>query len=184
MLDPLILKAISIGFGLLFLLAAVHKLSRAKEFRATLEDYQVMPLPLVGPAARVVPIVELLLGGSWLLSYYQLSITAIASATLLLVYTLAIGINLYRGRIHIDCGCHFGSKGDSEQFLSGGLVIRNLLLVALVLTALLPISERVLGFSDYTIVAAILLAASFLFAASNQLIANRAAIDTWRNRND
>jgi len=183
MLDPLILKAISIGMGLLFLLAAVHKFSSAEEFRATLEDYQVMPLSLVGPAARIVPIVELLLGGSWLLSYYQQTMTAIASAALFFAYTLAIGINLYRGRVHIDCGCHFSGKGDSQQFLSGGLVIRNLLLIIVVLSTLLPIGDRVLGFSDYVVVAAVLLAASFLFAAVNQLIANRAAIDTWRKRN-
>ena len=184
MLDPLIVKAISIGLGLMFLLAAYHKLSNGAEFRVTLLEYQLLPEWLVSPASRIIPIIEILLGGSWLLSWYEQSMTAIGSAALLGVYALAIGINLYRGRVHFDCGCSFGGKDDNEQFLSGGLVARNLILIVTALVTLLPAGTRTFGFGDYATLGAVLLTATLLFAAANQLISNRAAINTWRKRRD
>lgn len=184
MLDPLIVKAISIGLGLMFLIAAYHKLAEGPEFRATLYDYQVLPVSLVPLASRIIPIVELLLGGSWLVAYYQQSLTAIGSAVLLGIYALAIGINLYRGRIHIDCGCGFGGKTDNEQLITGGLVFRNLVLMSVALTTLLPVVARDLGVADYLTLVAVLLVSTLLFAATNQLIANRASINTWRKGHD
>lgn len=182
MLDPLITKAISIGLGLMFLLAAYHKLANGAEFRVTLLEYQLLPEWLVSPASRIIPVVEILLGCSWLLSGYGQAATAVASASLLGIYALAIGINLYRGRVHFDCGCSFGGKDDSEQFLSGGLVVRNLILIAAALVTLLPATTRSFGSGDYATLAAVLLAATLLFAAANQLISNRASINTWRKR--
>jgi hypothetical protein len=180
MLDPLIIKAISIGLGLMFLFAAYHKLSDGPQFRITLLEYQVIPEALVAPASRIIPVIEILLGGSWLLAYYQQGLTAIASAALLGVYAFAIGINIARGRVHFDCGCGFAGKNDNEQYLSGGLVARNLALIAAALLTLLPAGTRSFGFGDYVTLLAALLAGALLFGAANQLLANRAAINTWR----
>ena len=182
MFDPLIVKAISIGLGLMFLFAAYHKLANAAAFRVTLLEYQLLPQWLVTPAARLIPIIEIILACSWLLSFYNQAMTAIGSAVLLGIYALAIGINLYRGRVHFDCGCSFGGKDQNEQFLSGGLVARNLLLIATALMTLMPVSTRAFGFGDYATLLAALMAVTFLFAAANQLISNRATINTWRKR--
>ena len=65
MLDPLVAKTISIGLGLMFLAAAFHKFSDNAQFRVTLLEYQLLPESLVPAFSRIVPIVELLLGGSW-----------------------------------------------------------------------------------------------------------------------
>lgn len=180
LIDPLITKAISIGLGLMFIIAAYHKLAEAAQFRVTLLEYQVMPETLVAPASRVIPIVELLLGGAWLIGYYSQGMTAIASALLLGVYALAIGINIARGRVHFDCGCGFGGQSENEQYLSGGLILRNLLLIAAALVTLAPAGTREFGMGDYLTLVAVILAGSLLFAAANQLLANRAAINTWR----
>ena len=56
MSDPLIIKAISIGLGLMFLAAAWHKLSGAAQFRITLLEYQVLRDALVGLTSRIVPV--------------------------------------------------------------------------------------------------------------------------------
>ena len=64
MLDPLILKLVSIGFGLLLLLAAVHKLTALQKFRATLSAYEILPVALIMPASILVPSIEALLGAS------------------------------------------------------------------------------------------------------------------------
>ena len=50
LIDPLIIKAISIGLGLMFIIAAYHKLSEAAQFRVTLLEYQVMPETLATPS--------------------------------------------------------------------------------------------------------------------------------------
>jgi len=183
MLDPLIIKAIGIGFGLLFLLAAVHKLSAMQEFCAILRDYQVVPGRLVNTIARLVPILEILLGAGWLL-LDQVTAIAIASASVLALYTAAIGINLYRGRIHIGCGCGVAGTSENDQPLSGGLIVRNLTLVAIALTALLPVATRELGLVDYVTLSATILSVVLLYVAGNQLLSNNAAIGAWRNRND
>jgi hypothetical protein len=179
-LDPLILKAISIGLGLMFVVAAWHKLTDSAGFRVTLLEYQVMPEALVAPSSRLIPVLELSLGAAWLLGWHAAGLTAISSAALLAVYAAAIGVNLARGRVHFDCGCGFGGKSDNEQYLSGGLVVRNLALIGAALLTLVPTSERALVPGDWLALLAALVAGVLLFGAANQLLANRAAINTWR----
>jgi hypothetical protein len=181
MLDPVIVYAISFGLGLIFLVGAFHKLNNNDQFRITLIEYQLLPEALVVPLSRIIPVIEVLLGASWLLTFDQQPVTAVASSILLAIYALAVGINVYRGRVYFDCGCGFGGKNNKEQFLSGGLVFRNIILAAVSLLILLPAGSRVLGFGDYVTLAATLLALSLLFTATNQLLVNRAAINTWRS---
>lgn len=183
MLDPLVLKLVSIGFGLLFLLAAVHKLTALHHFRTALAAYKLLPDTLIAPISIIVPVCEALLGGAWLLGI-QAAFVALASAALLGAYTAAIAINLFRGRIHIDCGCGMASAAGKGQQLSWGLVLRNLMLIAAALAATLPESERAIGAVDYVTLVAGLLAIILLYGAANQLLNNNAAIGTWRKRHD
>jgi len=183
MLDPLILKAISVGFGLLFLLAAIHKFSARQQFRVILEEYQLLPQGLVGPTARVIPVVEMILGGGWLF-VYRPTLISVASAILLALYTAAIGVNLYRGRIHIGCGCSIAGSDENDQQLSFGLIVRNCALVAIALIAVFPAGTRELGVLDYITLLSVLLAGALLYATANQLLINGAAIGTWRNKHD
>lgn len=183
MLDPLILKLVSICFALLLLLAAVHKLTALDAFRATLDAYQLLPSVLVAPVSLLVPLSEIVLGAAWLLAI-QLPTVALLSAVLLAAYSAAIAINLLRGRIHIDCGCGMASSAGKDTQLSWRLVVRNCLLIAAALSAMLPASERAIGILDYVTLVAGLLAIVLLYGAANQLLNNGAAIGTWRNRGD
>lgn len=180
MLDPLVLKMLSIGFGLLFLLAAVHKLGDLPRFRATLAAYRVMPVGLVAVAGLTLAVTEALLGAAWLVSFRPAEV-AMLSAALLACYTAGIALNLRRGRVHIDCGCSMGRHAGSDQQLSWGLVARNVALLAAALLATVPTSERAVGLIDYVTLLAGLFAAIFLYAAANQLLSNGAAIGAWRN---
>ena len=183
MLDPLILKLVSIGLGLLLLLAAVHKLTALPKFRATLTAYEIMPGAMIAPASILVPIVEALLGAAWLLNV-EPTLVAMATAALLTSYLSAIAINLLRGRIHIDCGCTMGASAGKDQQLSWGLVARNSVLIVAALTATVPTTERTIGIVDYVTLVAGLLAIILLYGAANQLLNNNAAIGAWRNRHD
>ena len=109
---------------------------------------------------------------------------ALASAGLLGAYTTAISINLFRGRIHIDCGCGMASTAGRDQQLSWGLVARNIVLIVAALAATLPATERAIGMVDYVTLVAGLLAIVLLYGAANQLLSNGDAIGTWRNRYD
>ena len=183
MLDPLILKSISIGFGLLFLLAAVHKFATAQQFRVILEEYRVMPRVLAGPVARIVPLLEVVLSVGWFAAYRP-ELIAVSSAALLAVYTSAIGINLLRGRIHIGCGCGVAGSSDGDQQLSSALILRNTILILIALVAVIPTTARSFGVIDYVTLGSTLLASALLYAGANQLLANGAAIGTWRNKRD
>jgi hypothetical protein len=181
MLDPLVLKLVSICFGLLFLLAAVHKLTAFQTFRGTLAAYQLLPTALVAPASIIVPVFEALLGAAWLLAIAPVLI-AFASTALLAAYTIAITINLLRGRIHIDCGCGIASSAGRDQQLTWGLVVRNSLLIITALAATQPAGDRTIGILDYATLVAGILAIVLLYGAANQLLNNGAAIGTWRKR--
>ena len=179
MLDPVGISAISIGFGILFLMGAVHKVTGLAEFRATLEDYRLFPASISDAMAIVVIAVEGVLGTAWLFLADR-RIVAAATITLLFAYAGAIAINLQRGRAHISCGCSLGRSAGGVDLLSGWLVGRNLLLAAIAAAALLPVTERSFGALDYFTLAAAVAGGTPLFAAANQLIHNRAAIGNWR----
>ena len=181
MIDPLLQKLIAFGFAVLFIGAAWHKLSGLDRFAAVLHDYRLLPALVSRPLASLIPAFELVLGLSWMSGLLP-GVTALASAGLLGTYAFAMGINLVRGRIYIDCGCGFGVSNNKEQALSWSLVARNILLIGLVALSLMPVAERDLGTTDYVVVIAGLLTAILLYSGSGQLIRNRAAIKTWRSR--
>ena len=181
MIDPLLPKAIAFGFAVLFIGSAWHKLSGLGRFEAVLRDYRLLPAFMSRPLTLLIPAIELTLGLGWISGLLP-RFAALASAGLLATYALAMGINLLRGRIYIDCGCGFGVASEMEQALSSSLVARNVLLIGLAVLSLVPVAERDLGMTDYVAILAGLLTAILLYAGSGQLIKNRAAIKTWRGK--
>lgn len=181
MIDPLIARVIGFGFAVLFIGAAWHKLSTPERFAAILRDYQLLPAFLIRPLTFLIPAIEVTLVLGWI-SGLATWITAMTSAALLATYALAMAINIVRGRIYIDCGCGFGAAAGEEQALSSSLVTRNILLIGVALLSLVPTTARGLGIIDLIIVLVSVLIAILLYASSEQLIQNRAAIVTWRGK--
>jgi hypothetical protein len=70
---------------------------------------------------------------------------ALGAVALLVLYSVAIAINLVRGRREIDCGC-FGPA--ARVPLSGGLVARNALLIGAAALVSLPVGARPLVWVD------------------------------------
>ena len=101
----------------------------------------------------------------------------LAIAVLLLVYTLAIGINLLRGRRDIDCGCGGPAR---RQTLSGWLVARNLVLMVLGLGCFMPVTARVLYWMDFVTIGLGVLAFLLLYATVNSLVANQPKLQQLR----
>jgi hypothetical protein len=152
MTDPLIILILRIVFSALFLFAALHKIS-SDSFQGIVSDYRILPIVLVPLVAISIPLIEIVIGFSWALNFLP-TLTALATSAVLATYTAAMGINLLRGRCYIDCGCGFSStkkalnSQDSQQ-LSGGLILRNVILIAASILVILPSAERLLGAIDY-----------------------------------
>ena len=183
MIDPLLSRAIAAGLALLLLLAAWHKAAARDEFAAALRDYQLLPEVLLRPAAMLLPAIEFVLAVGWLAGIGREAVAA-STAALLLVYAAAIAVNLWRGRVHIACGCSLGGAVHRDARLSWWLVARNVLLAGAAGLAALPASDRGLGAQDWLTLVLAILAAILLYAGTSQLLRNAAAIASWRTRRD
>jgi len=125
--------AIRVLVSLVFLTAAYGKLRHWTEFQGVVANYRLLPQGLVGPVAYLLPPTEALLGAGLMLGLGS-PWPALGAAALLLSFAGAMGLNLRRGRRHIDCGCF---QSALAQSLSWKLVIRNIALALLIGVSLL-----------------------------------------------
>jgi hypothetical protein len=131
-LDPALTLTLALVLAAIFGAAAIAKLRDLATFEGVVANYRLLPEGLVPLAARALPPVELMAALGLLLPATR-PLAALVVTALLLLFALAIGINLARGRDRIDCGCFVGLV---RQRVSWGLVARNLVLAigGLVLT--------------------------------------------------
>jgi hypothetical protein len=126
----------ALGVGLVFLGAAREHWRHRGLLAGVVGNYRLLPGALIRPVAMALPVVELALAACLLAVPFGTGGLALAAglcgAALLLVFALAMAINLRRGRGFIDCGCGHAAL---RQPLHGLLVLRNLVL-ALPLLAL------------------------------------------------
>ena len=176
MVDPVPAAALRTALALLLATAAWHKLRAPAVFRQTLGDYRLLPPALVPLLSFGVPIIEIgvavgLLAGA--------PAAALFAAALFAVYGLAIGVNLARGRRHIDCGC---TGPAARQTLSGWLVGRNAALVAAALVAALPVAARAWVWLDVFTAAAAVATLSLVWLAAERLLAEWPELARLRSR--
>ncbi len=146
MIDPLLPLVISTSLALMFFMAARHKLGDNQRFEAQLGAYQIVPAPLLRISARTLPWIEMSLVVLLLIPFTR-SFAASIAATLLVVYALAMAVNISRGRSEIDCGC-----GDKPQTLSVMLLVRNAVLASGSLLLVMPVIERAMTTTDLVFV--------------------------------
>lgn len=143
MIDPVVSVSLRCLLAVLFAIAAWHKASDPRRFTSTLDAYRLLPSWLSGAAARVLPVAEVAVAVSLLLPVYRWA--ALGAVALLVLYSVAITINLARGRPEIDCGC-FGPA--ARVPLSGALIARNALLIGAAAIVSLPVGARPLVWVD------------------------------------
>jgi hypothetical protein len=119
--------------GLVFILAATQKTQHWRVFSGVVANYRLLPRPLIGPVAALLPPTEMVLG-ILLLSAQFRAFGALTAILLLGLFAAAMAINLRRGRSEIDCGC---GHSFLKQNLSWLLVGRNAGLVALLIPSLI-----------------------------------------------
>jgi uncharacterized membrane protein YphA (DoxX/SURF4 family) len=171
-LDPLYWHALRWLIAGIFAMAVLHKLSAATAFEEVVRDYRVLPAGVAPFAARLIILLE---------AGVVLALTtgigpkaaAVLGIGLLAAYWSGMAINLARGRRDIDCGC-FGpaGTGGNAHTLSGWLLLRNLVLIALAALLLLPVAPRELVWLDLTTIAMAATAGIVLYSAVDQIMAN------------
>jgi hypothetical protein len=166
--DPIFIIASAVAIAVLLASAATHKVRAPARFARQLADYQLLPDSLVRPVARLIPLLELAIAFALLVPVSR-GWAALSAAGLLALYAAAIGINLWRGRRDIDCGC---AGPDQAQPLRPVLLLRNSVLVVLALLAsVAPIARDMTLFDGFVTVAAAAVAL-LIYAAADGLLAN------------
>jgi uncharacterized membrane protein YphA (DoxX/SURF4 family) len=89
--------------AVMLIVAGIAKLGRTDAFSEAISRYGILPDALTPSAARVIPIVELLLG-ILLAAGVVVTLAAIACASLLGAFAAVVAINLVQGK-SFDCGC-------------------------------------------------------------------------------
>jgi Methylamine utilisation protein MauE len=136
---------VAVLIALVFLRAALHKVGDIDAFSTLVADYRVLPRWAIYGGARVVVVAEVAVSVAILVPSAQ-SIGAMLAIVILVIYALAMAVNLFRGHHELDCGC-----GGAPRQLAWSLVGRNLALagVAAIVTVPaateLPVSARVLA---------------------------------------
>lgn len=168
-LDPTLPHIFAALLAIVFLGGAWQKLRDMDGFAMAVEQYRLLPASWAPPAAWALLLAETC-AGLLLLPLATRALGAMLALAVLAAVTLAVAVNLLRGRRAIDCGCG-GPEG--SQHLSWGLVLRNGLLVLAAGLSLVAEAPRDLVWLDGLTVVAGTLALYGLYAAANQLMANR-----------
>ena len=166
--DPIFINACALAISALLASAATHKVRAPGRFAKQLADYQLLPAALVRPSARLIPLLELAIAFALLVPVSR-GWAALGAASLLALYAAAIGINLWRGRRDIDCGC---AGPDQAQPLRPVLLLRNSVLVALALLASVAPVVRDMTVLDGFVTLAAAAVALLIYAAADGLLAN------------
>src|SRR5262245_38167170 len=118
-----LLLGFRLALGWIFLRAGSVKLADLRDFRLAVDNYRIVPAALVGVTAVAVPAIEVAAGLLLLLGVLPAVVGALTAA-LLVAFSLAVAVNLARGR-EFDCGCH---GGGAPRRISRRHVLVNLLL--------------------------------------------------------
>lgn len=113
--------------AVMFFAAGASKLRALGTFEGVVYNFRLLPGLLVRPFAFAIPFAELAVAVGLLVPMFRVY-GAWAAVGLLTVFTIAIAVNLIRGRTEIDCGCF---NSELKQRLSGWLVLRNVALAGL-----------------------------------------------------
>jgi hypothetical protein len=150
--------------------AALHKLFNFAEFRGFVADYALMPRPWVPLAAAAILGSEL--GAVLMLALpFWRTVGLGVTIGLLGIYAVAMGINLWRGRNQLECGC-----GSLPQPLRTSLIVRNGVLATLAVLPLQGGLPQALSSQDMLIVLGSSLFLFVLYLLWEQADTNRIAI--------
>ena len=109
-----------LGLAAVFIADSIPKIMVPHDFATIMFHYQMLPHSLINLAAIFLPWLEFIVGICLIVAPPLRQGCAILLLIMLIVFTTAIGINLYRG-IDITCGCFsVSSEGKHIGWLNIG----------------------------------------------------------------
>ncbi|MFC7047642.1 MauE/DoxX family redox-associated membrane protein [Emcibacter nanhaiensis] len=169
MIDPVFISTGSLFVGLLLIVSALHKVRHLDDFRRAVRGYELVP-----PALEVIPVLLLPLveavAGLGLLVPATAAMAGFLAAGMFVLYGLLIAVSLFRGKLEIDCGCHFGQR---ESRLSFWMLPRNAVLALLALLPVVPVAERSFVPADFINIAGGVLFLGLIYMCLEELLSNR-----------
>lgn len=100
---PWLTIRVQIALGAIFVVAALPKIADPPSFAHMIYNYRLVPGGLINLSALIMPWAEVLCGLALVLGIWTRPARDLI-ALLLIVFIVAISINLFRGNA-IDCGC-------------------------------------------------------------------------------
>jgi uncharacterized membrane protein YphA (DoxX/SURF4 family) len=110
--------------GLIFIIAATEKIAVPENFSFLIANYKLLPSEFINIPAIIIPWIELISALLLLLGILVKENSAIITF-LLIVFTIAIIISLFRG-LNIDCGCFGTTYGEQIGILK---ISENIILI-------------------------------------------------------
>lgn len=117
-----LLFIIRIVIAFIFIYAGAEKISNPEDFALSISNYRLLPIASLNFFAVILPWIEIV-SGILLLFGISVKENSAIILSLLLLFTIAIVISLFRG-LSIDCGC-FGKGTQIGLFKLG----ENLLMI-------------------------------------------------------
>ncbi|OGU58247.1 MAG: hypothetical protein A2V66_03380 [Ignavibacteria bacterium RBG_13_36_8] len=119
------LLCLRILLALVFLFAAIGKISNPEEFAVAITNYKMFPTFIINLIAIIVPWIELVIG---LLMLFGIAVkeNAIIISTFLFCFIIIIAIALIRG-LDIQCGCFSTHEG---QRIGITKILENFIMLA------------------------------------------------------
>ncbi len=149
LLDPKVTLAARLILGLVFIAAALPKLTDPPAFAKAIWAYELFPAWSLHPLALVLPWLELLCGLALCFGFWLRAATLWLGA-LLLSFCIALAINLARQH-PVDCGCFGASvpKTRAEQLTDmRWLILRDVGLLLLIVQVLWASGSRTIPGAD------------------------------------
>ena len=111
--DKRLVLLFRIILGVTFIYASLDKIIHPDQFARIVYNYKILPGFLINIFAITLPWVELVAGLFLVFGIFTESATLLISF-LLVIFVIAISINLYRG-INLNCGCFSTDPAGAKQ---------------------------------------------------------------------
>ena len=113
--------------GVIFIYASLDKIAHPEQFARIIYNYKILPDFLINVFAITLPWVELIAGIFLILGIFTES-ASLLICFMLMIFVVAISINLYRG-VDLNCGCFSTDPAGKKE--GANLLIKDFLLLFL-----------------------------------------------------
>jgi uncharacterized membrane protein YphA (DoxX/SURF4 family) len=125
--DKRIVLIFRVILGVIFIYASLDKIAHPEQFARIIYNYKILPPFLINVFAITLPWVELIAGLFLILGIFTES-ASLLICLMLMVFVVAISINLYRG-IDLNCGCFSTDPAGKKE--GANLLIKDFLFLFL-----------------------------------------------------